>query len=229
MDQERNAGTVQQLRAVCRRAFRRFKHRFFRLPRDSTRDRIMPAFTRNIPYTKDVLNRQFDIGMFTYGAPVVFPQPGRKLRIGKFCSIAQGVTIHLGGNHRTDRVTTYQFVAFPSDWPEAAVLPVEEVYGFSKGDVNIGNDVWIGYGATILSGVTIGDGAVMAARAVVTKDVDPYAIVAGNPARLVRKRFDDGTIHKLMEIRWWDWPIDKIRANMATILGTDIAKLLEIE
>jgi acetyltransferase-like isoleucine patch superfamily enzyme len=167
--------------------------------------------------------------MFSYGTPLVFQQPGRKLRIGNFCSIAQEVTIHLGGNHRMDRVTTYPFVGFPDNWPEAEFLPVEEVYGVSKGDVVIGNDVWIGYGATILSGVRIGDGAVIGARALVARDVEPYAIVAGNPARLVRKRFDEDTIRQLLEIRWWDWPIDKIKANMTTILGTDIAKLLAVE
>jgi len=206
------------------------KRRFLRVTPTTSDDRILPGFTRLIPYTKDVLTGDgFDIGVFSYGSPVVFKQPGRSLRIGKFCSIAQEVTIHLGGNHRTDRISTYQFVAFPSVWPEANYLAADEVYGFSKGDVNIGNDVWIGQGATILSGVTIGDGAVIGARAVVTKDVEPYAIVGGNPARLLRKRFDEDTIRQLLDSRWWDWPIDKIKANMTTILGTDMAKLLAVE
>lgn len=194
-----------------------------------TREMLLPPYVRNIRYTKDVL-KEYEIGAFTYGTPRLFGQaPGRKLTIGKFCSIAQDVTIGLGGEHRTDRITTYQFVAFPRDWPETEHLPIEEVYAFSKGDVIIGNDVWIGYGATILSGVKIGDGAVIAARAVITKDVEPYAIVAGNPARLVRKRFDEETISQLLEARWWDWPIEKIKANMTTILGTDMAKLLVIK
>lgn len=223
-------GMLHRLRELCGSVFSRFKHRFLTTTQDSNHDRILPAFTRHIPYTKDVLKGDgIAIGGFTYGAPLVFRHPGHKLTIGRFCSVAQEVTIHLGGNHRTDRMSTYQFVAFPRDWPEANYLPVDEVYGFSKGDVTIGNDVWIGYGATILSGVTIGDGAVIAAEAVVTRNVEPYAIVAGNPARLVRKRFDEDTIRRLLEIRWWDWPIDKIKANMATILDTDIAGLLAIE
>lgn len=192
--------------------------------------RRMPAFVQSVRYTRDIIKGDaYEIGEFTYGAPGVFMHPGTRLKIGKFCSIAVEVTIHLGGNHRMDRVSTYPFVGFPDDWPEAEFLSVEEVYGVSKGDVIIGNDVWIGYGATILSGVTIGDGAVIGARAVVTKNVEPYAIVAGNPARLLKKRFDEDTITRLLQVKWWDWPIDRIKADMTTILGTDVQKLLAIE
>jgi acetyltransferase-like isoleucine patch superfamily enzyme len=149
------------------------------------------------------------------------------LKIGKFCSIAARVTIALGGNHRSDLVTTYPFIAFVADWPEAECLSGEDVAAVSKGDVIIGNDVWIGYGVMILSGVTIGDGAVIGAGSVVTKDVEPYSIVAGNPARLIRKRFNDETIRKLLEIKWWDWPPEKIGKNLDVICGTDVAKLLQ--
>lgn len=97
----------------------------------------------------------------------------------------------------------------------------------SKGDVMIGNDVWLGTDAAVMSGVTIGDGAVVGAYAVVTRDVEPYTIVAGNPARPIRKRFDDETIRKLLENRWWDWPREKIAANVTTIYSGDVAKMLE--
>ena len=195
-----------------------------------TRPREIPSWVRSVRFTRDVLQGpEFEIGEFTYGVPTVSRHPGTKLKIGKFCSIAQQVTIHLGGNHNMNRVTTYQFVGFPNDWPEADFLPIQEIYGFSKGDVVIGNDVWIGYGATILSGVHIGDGAVVGARAVVAGHVEPYSVVVGNPARSVQKRFDEGTIRSLLQIQWWDWPIDKIKANMAVILGSDVARLLAIE
>ncbi|HEX5127349.1 MAG TPA: CatB-related O-acetyltransferase, partial [Rhodocyclaceae bacterium] len=125
---------------------------------------------------------QYSIGRGTYGDDLLVRNwnEGTTLRIGNYCSIAAGVKIYLGGEHRTDWVTTYPFSAL---WPEAAHI---EGHPRSKGDVTIGNDVWIGTEAMILSGVTIGDGAVIGARAVVSRDVPPYAIVAGNPASVVR-------------------------------------------
>jgi acetyltransferase-like isoleucine patch superfamily enzyme len=150
-------------------------------------------------------------------------------RYRKFCSIANGVTIELGGIHRSDLVTTYPFKAFPDSWRRAKDLKSEEVDAISKGDVIIGNDVWIGHEAVILSGARIGDGAVIGAGAVVTKDVEPYSIVAGNPARLIRKRFDDETIRKLLEIKWWDWPVEKINENLQIICSTDISRMLQLK
>jgi acetyltransferase-like isoleucine patch superfamily enzyme len=158
----------------------------------------------------DSLRKQFplryegpnvQIGEFSYGKPVV-KHWGENcmLTIGKFCSIADEVTIFLGGEHRTDWLTTYPFSAFH---PAAAAI---RGHPRTKGDVAVGNDVWIGFGATIMSGVRIGDGAVVGARALVSKDVPPYAIVAGNPARAIRYRFDDRTISKLLSVKWWDWP-----------------------
>lgn len=130
---------------------------------------------------------------------------GTKCYIGKFCSIAGDVQIFLGGNHRNDWISTYPF---------NQLLP--EVYGYikghpmSKGDVRIGNDVWIGNNVMIMSGVTIGNGASIGAGAVVTKDIPPYAVAAGVPARVVKYRFPPGVRTILLKMRWWDWPIGKI-------------------
>src|SRR5918911_1545527 len=144
----------------------------------------------------------FEIGEHSYGRPKVrFPESGRKLVIGRYCSIADRVEILLGGNHRTDWVSTYPFAAFPAVWPKAGG---GDDHHASGGDVTIGHDVWLGSGAMILSGVTVGHGAVVAARAVVTKDVPPYAIAGGNPARVIRARFDPDTIAALLEAAWWD-------------------------
>lgn len=147
----------------------------------------------------------FAIGDHSYGRPKVrFPESGRRLTIGRFCSVADKVEILLGGNHRTDWVTTFPFAAFPGRWPAAAATG--GAYHGSRGDVVIGSDVWLGSGATILSGVTIGHGAVVAAHAVVARDVPAYAIVGGNPARVLRLRFDEDTVAALVASAWWDLP-----------------------
>lgn len=133
---------------------------------------------------------------------------GAALTIGKFCSIAEGVEVVLGGNHRTDWMTTYPFGHIFKDIFGPAPHPGHPA---TRGDVNIGNDVWIGEGALILSGVTIGDGAVIAARAVVTRDVEPYAIAVGNPARTVKTRFSPEVTALLRELAWWDLAPEDIR------------------
>lgn len=158
-------------------------------------------------------NVHMDVGRFTYGAPKVLTFPsGSRLRIGSFCSIADEVTILLGGNHDSGRVSTYPFNAlFDKDG-----LPPHET---SNGDVVIGHDVWIGYGATILSGTWIGDGAVVGAGSVVSGSVAPYAIVAGNPARLLRHRFDEKTVRRIQELSWWDWPTEKIRERAKGLMN----------
>lgn len=127
--------------------------------------------------------------------------------IGKFCSIADNISVFLGGNHRTDLVTSFPFGFV---YPE--VLGTEKVSGHpsSKGDVVVGNDVWIASGATIFSGVKIADGVVLAANSTITKNVGPYEIWAGNPARLVKKRFPNQVIDLLLELAWWDRPLNKI-------------------
>ena len=185
----------------------------------------------NIRYTRDVLkDERFDIGEYTYGKPWVIPhlREFRKLKIGKFCSIADGIIIYLGGNHRMDLVSTYPFGAWPDEWPEIRSVKPENIAPLPTGDVVIGNDVWIGLRAIILPGVIIGDGAVIGAGAVVTRDVEPYSIVAGNPARQVKKRFDDETIRKLLEIKWWAWPPEKINENLDIICGNDITRMFQI-
>ena len=176
-------------------------------------------------YTKDILLGDiFEIGDFTYGKPEVFHFDNRtKLKIGKFCSIAGEVQIFLGGNHRIDWVTTFPFPSMVR-WPEH--LKIKGHPG-TKGDVVIGSDVWIGQGAMILSGVTIGDGAVIGAKAVVSENVPSYGIVVGNPATVIKKRFDDDTIEKLLKIKWWDWPFEKIRQSVPLLCSHDLSGFIE--
>jgi virginiamycin A acetyltransferase len=143
------------------------------------------------------------------------------LEIGKFCSIGGGVTIILGAGHRTDWITTYPFSYIFKEFKNVKGLPA------TKGGVFIGNDVWIGKGATILSGVHIGDGAVVGTNSVVTKDVEPYTIVAGNPAKIIRKRFSQETINKLLEIKWWDWDLKKIKDNVPFLLSNKMDEFID--
>lgn len=148
-----------------------------------------------------------------------------RLVIGKFCSIACGAKfIFTSANHALGSLSTYPFPVFYDEWALDAVN-VTDAWD-NKGDIVVGNDVWIGYEAVILSGVTIGDGAIIGARAVVTKDVPPYTIVAGVPARPIRKRFDEETIAQLEQLRWWDWPEDEIRRNISHIQRGQIEAML---
>jgi acetyltransferase-like isoleucine patch superfamily enzyme len=181
-----------------------------------------------VTYTREALADMaqelgWNIGEHTYGTPTVLTwQEGTTLKIGKYSSIADNVTIFLGGNHRTDWVTTYPFNVLD---PLA-----EHIKGHphSRGDVVIGNDVWLGRGCVIMSGVTIGDGACVAANAVVTRDVAPYTIVGGNPARVIRKRLTDAQIKHLLQIRWWDWPREKIAAVYEQLLSPNIDHFIAI-
>lgn len=148
-----------------------------------------------------------------------FPEDG-KLTIGNFCSIAENVVIFLGGEHNTKSISTFPF-------DRRLNLPVSNETAFSKGDVIIGNDVWIGKGVIILSGRTIADGAVIGAYSVVTKDVGPYEIWAGNPARFRRKRFLDHEINLLLFIKWWEWSDDKIKEVSHLLTAKDPKPLID--
>lgn len=165
---------------------------------------------------------RYEIGLGSYGTPTVHDlNEGTTLRIGSYCSIASGVQIFLGGQHRTDWVSCYPF---PVYLPEAKSIPG---YGGSRGDVDIGSDVWLCTGCTILSGVTVGHGAVIACGAVVSRDVPPYAIVAGNPAKVVRWRFDEITRVALLESAWWEWPEAEIRNIVGRLCSDDLAGFID--
>jgi virginiamycin A acetyltransferase len=165
---------------------------------------------------------KYSIGRFSYGQPTVFHW-GEKatLKIGNFCSIGPNVVILLGGEHRPDLITTFPFNCVLKEYANVPGHPT------TKGDVVIGNDVWIGANALILSGVQIGDGAVIGACAVVTKDVEPYAIMAGNPARIIGKRFDQETISSLLRIKWWNWEIQQIKENVPLLLSNRAREFVE--
>lgn len=157
-------------------------------------------------------------------APYMHPSVPEKLIIGKFVQIAHGVQfITSSANHQMDGFSTYPFAVFGEPWASnyKAKWP-------NKGDTKVGNDVWIGHEALIMPGVSIGDGAIIASRSVVTKDVPPYTIVGGNPAKIIRRRFDDNTIAQLLEIKWWDWPIETISNNISAIVAADIGALIKI-
>jgi virginiamycin A acetyltransferase len=144
---------------------------------------------------------------------------GDKLIIGKFCMIASDVTFIMNGaNHLSKSITSYPFAIFGNGWEHA----MEGKSYPNKGDTVIGNDVWIGYQATIMPGVKVGDGAIIATKAVVVKDVAPYSIVGGNPAKEIGKRFSDEEIAKLLELQWWDWSIEKITANVEKLTGDQV-------
>lgn len=154
-----------------------------------------------------------------------YPVNKDKLIIGKFCSIACGAKfIFTSANHALKSLSTYPFPIFGEEWDNA--MDICEAWD-NKGDIVIGNDVWIGYEAVIMPGVHIGDGAIIGTRAVVTKDVPPYSIVGGVPAKIIRKRFDASIIDDLIKIKWWDWSIDKISNNLDKLRAGDITALKE--
>ena len=153
-----------------------------------------------------------------------YPINHERLSIGKFCSIACGAKfLFNSANHALGSLSTYPFPIFFEEWG----LPVEDIPQAwdNKGDIVVGNDVWIGYEAVILAGVTIGDGAVVGARALVTRDVPPYTIVGGVPARPIRKRFDEPAVEALLALRWWDWPEERIAANLGAIQSGSLEQL----
>ncbi|WP_288342573.1 CatB-related O-acetyltransferase [uncultured Dubosiella sp.] len=153
-----------------------------------------------------------------------YPINGDKLKVGKFCSIACGAKfLFTSANHTMHSISTYPFPIFFEEWG-LDVTNITSAWD-NKGDIVIGNDVWIGYEAIVLSGVTIGDGAIIGTRAVVTKDVPPYTIVGGIPAKPIRKRFSDEVISKLLELQWWNWPENWIKENIDVIQSGRIKDL----
>jgi len=145
-----------------------------------------------------------------------------KLIIGKFCMIASDVTFIMNGaNHLTDAISTYPFAIFGDGWEDA----MEGREYPRKGDIMIGNDVWIGYNATIMPASSLVDGAIIATNATVVKDVPPYTIVGGNPAREIKRRFDAETVQELLALKWWDKPLEWITANVKGLTGNDLRAL----
>lgn len=153
-----------------------------------------------------------------------YPEFGDKLIIGKFCSIASGTKFIMGSaNHRLGSVTTYPFNVFGGSWQENTPDHMSQLP--FKGDIVIGNDVWVGRESIIMPGVKIGDGAIIAAYSVVTKDVEPYSVVGGNPARFIKKRFNDELIELLLEFKWWDLSPEKLVAVLPLLCDFDLEKV----
>ncbi|SHM55579.1 virginiamycin A acetyltransferase [Cyclobacterium lianum] len=187
-------------------------------------------------FLKNVIkNPQIQVGDYTYyddfedvrnfekNIKYLFDFVGDRLIIGKFCMIASDVTFIMNGaNHLSKSISAYPFAIFGLGW-EKAMEGKRYPY---KGDTVIGNDVWIGYGATIMPGVQIGDGAIIASKSVVTNNVAPYTVVGGNPAREIKKRFSDKEIEKLLHLKWWDWPIERITRNVQNLTGDQIMELI---
>lgn len=200
------------------------KHTRFPLP---NYDRL--CFLKNIITNPNIIVGDYtyyddfeDVHHFEKNVKYLFDFTGDKLIIGKFCMIASGVTFIMNGaNHLTEAITSFPFAIFGNGWEHAMD---GKSYPY-KGDTVIGNDVWIGYHATIMAGVTIGDGAIIAANSTVTKDVEPYAIVGGNPALPIRKRFSEEQILELLKLKWWDWDIDKITRHVHDLTGTNLEAL----
>jgi virginiamycin A acetyltransferase len=158
---------------------------------------------------------------------VLYAYGPERLVIGRYCAIAAGTRfIMAGADHLMTGVSTFPFTLFGDDWAERTL---DLLTGMpSRGDTVVGNDVWFGYGATVMPGVHVGDGAVVAARAVVTADVPPYAIVGGNPARVIRRRFADADVDRLLRAAWWDWPVELVTEHARTIMAGTPAEIERI-
>lgn len=165
-----------------------------------------------------------NVAQFEKNVKYLFPFHDDQLIIGKFCMIASGATFIMNGaNHLSQALSSYPFAIFGEDWSNA----MEGKQYPKKGNTTIGNDVWIGFNATIMSGVTVGDGAIIAANATVVKDVAPYTIVGGNPAALINKRFSDENIARLLQLKWWDWPIDRLTRNVRHLTANKLEDVVD--
>lgn len=163
-----------------------------------------------------------DVQNFKKNVKYHFGFAGDKLIIGKFCMIASGVSFIMNGaNHLSSAISAYPFAIFEHGWEHA----MEEKSYPLKGDTIVGNDVWIGHSATIMAGVQVGDGVIIAANSTVVKDVEPYSIVGGNPAQLIKKRFPEPKIEQLLNLKWWDWDIGKITRNVSVLTGNDLSAI----
>jgi len=193
------------------------------------------GITRTVYLKNIITNPQITVGDYTYyDDPVdvynfeknvlyLFDFIKDRLIIGKFCQIATNVRFIMNGsNHVLNGISTYPFKIFGEAWSNASLEVI------NKGDTIIGNDVWFGNGATIMPGIKIGSGAIIGASSLITKDVEPYTIVGGNPGVVIRKRFDDDTIDSLLKLSWWDWPIAKITNNVKLIAAGDIEALKKV-
>jgi virginiamycin A acetyltransferase len=205
---------------------------------DPTEKHPMKGFPQICFIRNTVSNPNITIGDYTYyddpedsenferNVLYHFPFIGDRLIIGKFCALARGVKFIMNGaNHKLDGFSTYPFYIF-GGWETATPQPGDLPY---KGDTVIGNDVWIGYEVVVMPGVKVGDGAIVAAKSVVVGDVPPYAIVGGNPAKLIRQRFGDDLVEALLAIAWWNWDIGKITRNLDKIVAADIQALRDCE
>jgi virginiamycin A acetyltransferase len=195
----------------------------------------MPGQTRLVFLKNIITNPNIIVGDYTYYDDFENPENfernvlyhfdfiGDRLIIGKFCAIASDVKFIMnGGNHCTDWFTNYPFPVFGEGWE--AAMPDHWPH---KGDTVLGSDVWLGYGATLMPGVEIGHGAIVASQSVVTKSVPPYTVVGGNPAREIHQRFDPETSQTLLEIQWWHWDIEKITRNLPAICSGDLKALMQ--
>lgn len=171
-------------------------------------------------------NYKFGDGNYSYGSPIFSQYHSCDVTMGRFICFGDNVSIDTGGEHRTDAISTYPFHHFSFWAHHVAGCPVNS--GLSKGPVVIGNDVWLAEGVRILTGVTIGDGAVIGTRSVVTHDIPPYAIAAGVPAKVIRYRFSPEVIEKLLKVRWWDWPLEKILENAKILVSNDVEALFKV-
>ena len=194
--------------------------------------------TKELGFLKNFITHpKIEVGDYTYyhdeegvenfekNVKYLFDFNNDRLIIGKFCMIATGVTFIMNGaNHLTDAITTYPFAAFGKSWTKA----MDGKSYPEKGDTIIGNDVWIGYGVTIMPGVQIGDGAIIASKSVVIKDVAPYAVVGGNPGKEITKRYSDDEIKTLKKLAWWNWPIEKITENLEHLTNNDVEALSKL-